>query len=92
MSAPTDPRAAAAGEVFFLVASDLWSALRALNTAVGAEDHSVVTAAAALVAQAGALADDAAEALGATRMADRDDWHRSDMTQQRLAALQGDAA
>lgn len=82
-----DPRAEAAADVFGYVASDLWFALRTLHEAIGADDDSAVLAAAALVAQAGAMADDAAQALGGMRMAGRDDWHRSDGVQAKLAAL-----
>jgi hypothetical protein len=83
---PTD-RAAAAGDVFSYVASDLWFAVRTLHQAVGDNDSDAVLAAIALVAQAGAMADDAAQALGSSRIADKDDWHRSDIMQAKLAAL-----
>lgn len=87
MTAPADPRLAAAGALLAQVATDLSTAIDALCEIVAAGDLSQdvdqVVAVGALVRAAGILADDGADALGAGRA--RDDQWRSPVA---AAALQ----
>lgn len=93
MTAPADPRLAAAGDVLLDTAMTLDIVRELLVAATSLEDRdecdSAVAGARAMVEQAGQVADAAAHALGRGRVQSDAHWNASVLAREGLAVLVG---
>jgi hypothetical protein len=85
---------ARAGVIFGRIASELHTAAQVLDEVLAAGGGSValVVAAQRIVQVAGCLADDAAAAMGETRVTDHNEWSHPDYVVEALAQLERGAA